>query len=480
MPGTAVASIAPSTADRSGQDRQGRQNQQVKPRIIITQDGEVDDMDSFIRWLYYANEFDTAGIILTSSRFHWAGNGDDVQPYRWTGTEWVNDYIDRYAKIYPNLRKHADGYPSPAKLRSLYKIGNISNVGEMTEVTEGSELIRKTILDKDRRTLNIQAWGGTNATARALKSIQEQYQGTKAWPRIQREVSQKVVIYNILTQDSTLADYIKPNWPDIKIIDNQSQFWSFAYAWTSTVPAPLQDVLKAPYMEKYLLNGHGPLLEQYRTYRDGKPTPGDDENNRWRPESNLNYAVHDFISEGDSPAFMYLFDCNGLRSSEDPTWGGWGGRFTPNATGWLDTTDVSPYGSPPRSYPLIRWVREIQNDFAARADWGITPSYRKANHVPEGSVKQGVDLKARPGQSIRLDGHGSDPDGDKLTYRWWQYTDADTFDGTVEIKGAETKSARFTVPADAPTGSTIHVILEIEDDGTPALKHYQRAVVTVR
>lgn len=144
-----------------------------------------------------------------------------------------------------------------------------------------------------------------------------------------------MVIYNILTQDSTLADYIKPTWPDIKIIDNQSQFWSFAYAWPQTVPTQLQHVLKAPYMEKYLLNGHGPLLEQYRTYRDGKPTPGDDENNRWRPELNLNYAVHDFISEGDSPAFMYLFDFNGLRSSENrPGVAGVGASPRTRPAGW--------------------------------------------------------------------------------------------------------------------------------------------------
>ena len=32
-----------------------------------------------------------------------------------------------------------------------------------------------------------------------------------------------------------------------------------------------------------------------------------------------------FISEGDSSNFTLLLD-NGLRSYEDATWGGWGGR----------------------------------------------------------------------------------------------------------------------------------------------------------
>ncbi|WP_433380915.1 nucleoside hydrolase-like domain-containing protein [Actinoplanes sp. CA-142083] len=452
-----------------------------KPRIIVSQDGEVDDMDSFIRFLYYSNEFDIQGIVYSSSRYHYAGNGADVAPFRWTGTEWLSHYIDLYSKIYPNLRKHASGYPSPAKLRSLYKIGNIDNVGEMDHDTQGSDWIRKTILDDDKGPLYIQSWGGLNTTARALKSIQDQYQGTRKWPALQRKISQKVVIYNILDQDATLNGYIKPNWPDLKIVDNQSQFWSFAYLWTRQVPADLQYALKAPYMEQNLLNNHGPLLQEYRTYRDGKPTPGDDQNNRWRPDQNLTYAVHDFISEGDSPSFLYLLDFNGLRSSEDPTYGGWGGRFAPNATGWIDTTDVNPNsGAADRAYPQTRWVADLQNDFAARADWGTTPRYRDANHNPIASVREGLNLRARTSQTVTLHGRGADPDGDRLGYRWWQYTDADTYAGTVALSNATSPTTSFQVPADAKSGDTIHLILEVTDNGTPALKHYQRVIVTVR
>jgi hypothetical protein len=183
----------------------GHGHRSDKPRIIVTQDGEVDDMDSFIRLLYYANEFDIDGIVYSSSRFHWAGDGATIPPFRWTGTEWVNHYIDLYAELYPNLRRHADGYPTPDKLRSVYKIGNIENVSEMEKVTEGSEWIRKVILDDQPGPLYVQAWGGLNTTARALKSIQEQYQGSRWWPAIQRKISQKVVVYNISTRT--------PRWP---------------------------------------------------------------------------------------------------------------------------------------------------------------------------------------------------------------------------------------------------------------------------
>jgi hypothetical protein len=118
--------------------------QKEKPRTVITTDGEVDDMNSIIRFLLYANEVDLAGIVLTSSTYHYAGDEKAViKPYRWTGTEWLQDYINAYERIYPNLSIQADGYPTPDYLRSITKVGNIKNVGEMDEVTEGSESLKK-------------------------------------------------------------------------------------------------------------------------------------------------------------------------------------------------------------------------------------------------------------------------------------------------------------------------------------------------
>jgi Protein of unknown function (DUF1593) len=484
----ALVALAPASAQAGKKPRASE-----KPRVVITQDGEVDDMDSFIRYLYYSNEFDTAGIIYTSSTFHYAGNGADVAPFRWTGTEWVDRYIDHYEQIRPNLVKHADGYPTADRLRSLYKIGNITNVGEMTEVTEGSEWIKKLLLDEDDRTLYIQAWGGNNTTARALRSIQEQFEGTPAWDRVVQKINRKVVLYNILDQDATLNAYIRPNWPGIRIIDNQRQFWSFAYLWPFVTPLPNQTVLRGPWMEENLLFGTGPLMEEYRTYRDGKPTPGDDENRRWMVEQspqnqNEGYGIHDFISEGDSPAYMFLFDFNGLRSSEDPTWGGWGGRFALSGNGWIDTEDDFPYTepgglgtylTPRRAYPLTRWFPEIQHDFASRVQWGVRPRFRDANHPPRVSVSR-EDISAKPGRWLALTGRISDPDRDDVSIRWWQYHEADTYPGRVSVINAHRRRALLRVPADATTGDTIHLILEAKDDGTPTITRYRRIVVTVR
>ena len=68
-----------------------------KARTVITTDGEVDDMNSVIRFLLYSNEMDLSGIVLTSSMYHYAGDKEaGIEPFRWTGTKWLYDMIDAY------------------------------------------------------------------------------------------------------------------------------------------------------------------------------------------------------------------------------------------------------------------------------------------------------------------------------------------------------------------------------------------------
>jgi Protein of unknown function (DUF1593) len=43
------------------------QSKLSKTRTIITTDGEIDDVDSFIRMLLYANEFSIEGLVYSSS-----------------------------------------------------------------------------------------------------------------------------------------------------------------------------------------------------------------------------------------------------------------------------------------------------------------------------------------------------------------------------------------------------------------------------
>jgi hypothetical protein len=124
-------------------------------------------------------------------------------------------------------------------------------------------------------------------------------------------------------------------------------------------------------------------------------------------------------------------------------------------------------------------MEAFQNDFASRADWCVK-SYEEANHPPVVVLEHAADLEVRPGAKVKLSARGtSDPDGDKLTYRWWQYGEADSYDGTVDIKDTEKQEASFIVPNDASAGITIHIVCEVTDSGTPPLTRYQRVVAVI-
>lgn len=93
------------------------------------------------------------GIITSSSQYHWQG-------HKWAGDDWAFPYLDAYGKVYPNLIRHDKDYPSPDYLRERTVLGNVKAEGEMDEVTPGSELIVKVLLDEtDSCPVWLQAWG---------------------------------------------------------------------------------------------------------------------------------------------------------------------------------------------------------------------------------------------------------------------------------------------------------------------------------
>lgn len=88
-------------------------------------------------------------------------------------------------------------------------------------------------------------------------------------------------------------------------------------------------------------------------------------------------------------------------------------------------------------------------------------------------------MSARPGETIHLEGATSDPDGNAVTVRWWQWKDVGSYPGRVTISSPTALATNVQVPADATAGQTIHLILEATDNGTPALTHYQRVIITL-
>lgn len=466
-----------------GQDNGSAMNSRT--RVIVTSDGEIDDECSMVRFLLYTNEWDVEGIITSSSQYHSHG-------HNWAGDDWLEPYLNAYAEVYPNLVKHDKGYPEPEYLESVSFLGNVEAEGEMDSITAGSQHIVKVLLDRsDDRPVWIQAWGGTNTIARALKTIEEEH------PEQMEYVAGKIRFFFIWEQDSTYQSYIRPHWGrfDIPTIISD-QFLAIAYEWNKILPEDKSAYFSGAWMKSNILEDHGALCSLYRAHEPGSNGQAGD------PDFN----EYDFRSEGDSPSFLHIIN-TGLRNMESPDYGGWGGRYV-NVRGntWLDPVPVKGYEYPEgrwytgsawgrvymrkeypenpdnmREYfkPLSRWTDAIQNDFAARAEWCVLP-YGEANHPPAVRLNQAMDLVPKPGSTVQLSAEGTtDPDGDRLTFNWWYYKEASSYKGEVEIENAGSRDASLKVPEDIDKGSTIHIVCEVKDNGSPELTRYIRIIVKV-
>jgi len=492
-------------------------NNSARPRIVVTADPELDDNNSLIRFLLYSSDLQVEGLIYASSQFHWKGDGKGTrwfvpgreyarfgldqcpcESWRWAKDErFIHDAVEAYEKVYANLKVHNAGYPTPEELKSKIRYGNIEFDGDISKDSPGSDLIKSLILDDKPGQLYITAWGGQSTIARALKSIQDQYEYTAQWEVIKSKVLRKLVLLPSGDQDDTYVKYIKPNWKGVEY----RQFSDGPnYGYGAQLRAKPEDapLLTPSWMKDNVLD-RGPLGSLYRVWGDGKQmVKGDimdyfglagytDDQLRkmgyvvWMPVQ----PKGSWLGEGDNHTFMNMLG-NGLRAFEFASYGGWGGRGTQSQNFSFNMSDtsqqamvsaISSLNNNTTAYP--NFFPASQHDFAARMKWSVTSRYAEANHEPAVKIEGPLDVLASPGETIRLNGSVSDPDKDRLSVRWWQFR-AGTYPGEVTISNATSGQCRVTIPKDAGAGQTIHMILQAKDDGTPTLTRYQRIIITVR
>src|SRR5947209_5079852 len=208
--------------------------QQRRPRVVITADPELDDSNTIIRAILYSSDFQIEGLVYASSTFHWRGDGKGTTQYiagreytrlglcpctswRWRPDEhFIDDIVDAYAKVYPNLKIHNPSYPAPAELKRKIAWGNVTFEGDYSKDTEGSNLIKSLLLDNQPGPVYVTAQGGQSTIARALKSIRDQYANTPQWEAVRDKVSQKLIVIPSGDQDGAYARYIRPNWPEVR------------------------------------------------------------------------------------------------------------------------------------------------------------------------------------------------------------------------------------------------------------------------
>ncbi len=413
-----------------------------RPRVIVMTDGEIDDHSSMIRFLLYSADVELLAIIETNSIFQKHGHSDE---------SWYEDQLAAYAEVYPNLVKHKEGYPTPEALRAMSYVGDedydhLRDLERWDQVpggevefdpsgwpdTPGSDAIVRILLEDNPAPVHIQAWGGGNTASRAFHKLKTEYPDD-----YERAVS-KVVMYNIWYQDDA-GNYIETYHPAVTLLYNGH----FAGTWNYRSQPDTED-----FITEHVKTGHGPLGAVY-------------------PQT--------YISEGDSPAFFYVVD-NGLRNHEHPGYGGWGGRYR-KVEGFENVYIDADDALGPKSQ-LGRWIDAVNNDFMARMDWCVAESFEDANHPPNARAAGPLSRTVAPGSMVMLDASSSDdPDGDEIRVRWWQYHEADSAEAQVDILETGSRSAHFVAPNEP--GRDVHIILEVTDDGVPALKSYQRLVVRI-
>ena len=216
---------------------------------------------------------------------------------------------------------------------------------------------------------------------------------------------------------------------------------------------------------------------------------------------------------GDTPAFLSLIP-NGLNNAEHPEWGGWGGRyefyqpdFSKQKKGnsgvpfepetrkiWTNASDsytpyiLSQYGRTIKKdtitfendkVTLWRWRDDFQNDFAARMDW-CEKSFEEANHPPIPVLSHSEKLTIKSGQGFSLDAFNStDPDGDSLSFLWFPYLEAGTYQGEFKLGQPENAHGVHGIAPEVEKTETIHIILKVSDKGVPVLSRYKRIILTV-
>jgi hypothetical protein len=470
-----------------------------KARIIVLTDiaNEPDDQMSLVRLLVYANEFDIEGLVATTSTWM----RDAVRP------DVIRQVLGAYAQVQPNLARHAEGFPTADALGALVSSGQtgfgMDAVGP-DQMTDGAAAIVRAADRSDPRPLWVLAWGGTNTLAQALLHVRD----TRDAGALAGFVS-RLRVYAISDQDNA-GPWIRREFPALHYIGVPSTIDGDQYylaTWTGISG------------DRFYKNADG---ADFTTFADEWV----DRHIRAKGPLGKAYPYPCCIHEGDTPTFLGLIN-NGLASAMSPTYGGWGGRYVwrqhygdsrPSWTQGGDSyagrensrdTVVGVDGQPHTSdqATIWRWRTAFQNDFAARMDWTIADT-KQANHNPRVVVngepgKTPLTVDAVVGTPLTLDATGTaDPDQDRLTYSWFFYPEAGggipgrplvDSQGSPAAPVGEGTGLRPVTPRvriEQPSGirttvvpdvaGTAHVILAVEDSGSPRLTSYRRIIVRIK
>lgn len=485
-------------------------------RVIITTDLECDDMNSLIHLSLFFNDVDLDGIVLTSSQFHFSGDGGQhtlaqinsdyacedasaatLTSYRPAPENWINQlWQNEYAASYRYLVQNDPDYPTPDELSKITKIGNIEFEGDVRYDTEGSNLIKAAILDNDERKLYLMNWGGFNTVARALLSIADDYKNTAQWEEIRQKIYNKVIISGY-GQDNTYKDYIVSLYPDLKLMDVSDGYAGYFTA--KNAQENVRYTFQSAWLKKNIKFDHGSLMNKYGLMDDGTVYEGEPAANQYGLTKKIDWGFmkadfdqYDFLAEGDSSGFMALIPvglaglsnrfCDTLAGSVsyvEPDFRSMAEKMTQTSTNAVYNNYNAVTGE--NSDSTEKYLLAYQQEWAARADWCVK-GYDYCNHAPVINVSAS-NLVVTPGEVIKLAATVTDPDNDSCSAYW----NIDPYKGSysgdsknLTVWDPVELNTAFTVPKDAKSGDTFVITLTVKDHADAPMTRYAQLVATVK
>ena len=448
----------------------------LKPRLVVCTDiapadVEPDDMESMVRLMAYADCFEIEALITS------VGWNCDPYPKEWA--EYLQRVIEAYRKDVTKLmqrsnqkkfmpvdkengQQHLGYWPSADYIKSRAVMGSIhGGIGAIGENNDspGSELLIRLADEDDPRPIYVAAWGGANTLAQAIWRVKQ----TRSEDEV-RNFVRKFRLFTITDQDMQYSmrmnrAYSSHLWLRKDFADDLQFIWDEG-AWQE------QCELGKRHWQQHqeMIQGKGALGKEYPTYKWGV--------------------------EGDTPSFLYVMP-NGLNDPEDPHQAGWAGYHERGLCADSLTTAWTSWQEPLRSISVgykQRFYPDELNDFCARMQWAAEG---KGNHNPRVAVRvldgspvknissiASLHITAKAGDTIRLDASkSSDPDGDALTFYWWQQPEIGRTTATID--DASTAIATVRIPTDAAT-DTIHLICEVHDNSPFHLVAYRRIIVNIK
>ena len=452
-----------------------RAEKNLKPRLVVCTDiapadVEPDDMESMVRLMAYADLFEIEALITS------VGWNCDPYPLEWQ--QYLFRVITAYAKDVPNLMRRSGqkgflsirkenasqevGYwpsaeyiTSRAVMGSMY--GGIRSIGERND-SPGSELLIRLADEDDPRPIYVAAWGGANTLAQAIWRVKQ----TRSDDEV-KDFVRKFRLFTITDQDMQYSmrmnrAYSSHLWLRQDFQDDLQFIWDEG-AWQEQC-----ELGKRHWQQhKDMIQGKGALGREYPDYKWGV--------------------------EGDTPSFLYVMP-HGLNDPEDPHQAGWAGYHERGLCADSLTTAWTSWQEPLRSISVgykQRFYPDELNDFCARMQWADEGKGNRNPHVnirvldgktaKNSSSVAPLRIMAKAGDTIRLDASkSSDPDGDSLTFLWWQQPEIGKTKAAIDQP--DQPIATIHIPADA-AADTIHVVCEVHDDGPFRLVSYRRIIIVV-